>query len=314
MSEIQPLVSVYTLTYKSSKTVLETLESIYAQTYPYIELIVSDDASPDNSVEVVGDWLKTHKDRFQRVELLTVEKNTGVTKNRRRAIAACRGEWIKNIAGDDALYPDAIEKLLAYTRQNPEAKMIQAKCARFDTYFDDKHFIEIHGTNEAPIYKVSTAQQQFDILLCWPCIDAPAMFYHRSVFEIPDFQHCGYPGLEDYPWFLRYTYLGNKIFFCDEIVCKYRKSSSSLQLASNNNNLISKSYLQHFFDETHAYYHGIEKVARYVVNIYQWVNCYCKSNLLKRIFNIIVFPVYWIFFKIQQRENYKRIDNAVKKG
>lgn len=314
MDSKKPLVSIYTLTYNSSKTVLETLESIYLQTYPNIELIVSDDASTDNTLDIVRTWVNSHSNRFKRVEIITVSKNTGVTENRRRAIALCDGEWIKNIPGDDALFHDAIEKLVNFTNLNPHAKMIQAKSARFDTYLDDEHFIENHGSKDDPINVVSSAKQQFDILLCWPCIDAPAMFYHRSVFDIPDFQHCGYNGLEDYPWFLRYTYLGNKIYFCDEIVCKYRKSATSLQLISNNNNLITKSYLQHFFEETHSYFHGIERVARYVVNIHDWVNCYCKSELLKKLFNFFSYPIFWAFYRIQQRKNFKRIADAVKKG
>ena len=52
MDSKKPLVSIYTLTYNSSKTVLETLESIYLQTYPNIELIVSDDASTDNTLDI----------------------------------------------------------------------------------------------------------------------------------------------------------------------------------------------------------------------------------------------------------------------
>lgn len=311
MSQNNPLVSIYTLTYNSSKTILDTLDSIYNVNYQNIELVVSDDSSKDNTVQIVKDWVARNNDRFVKTTVLTVEKNTGVAMNQKRAVAACSGEWIKNIAGDDALYPDSIDTLLKFVKDNPEAKMIQAKCARFDTFLDDEHFIEIHGSKDMPINKVSTAKQQFDILLCWPCIDAPAMFYHRSVFDIPDFQTCGYKGLEDYPWFLRYTYLGNRIYFCDEVVSKYRKSPTSLQITTNNSNLITKCYLQHFFEETHNYYHGIEKIARYVVNIHKWVNCYCKNNFLRKVFNVLTYPIYWVFYRIHQKKNFKRIEDAV---
>ena len=47
------LVSVVVLSYRSAETIVETLESIKNQTYPNIELIITDDASPDNTVQVV---------------------------------------------------------------------------------------------------------------------------------------------------------------------------------------------------------------------------------------------------------------------
>ena len=71
----QPLVSVTVITYNSSKTVLETLDSIKAQTYQNLELIVSDDCSTDDTVELCRNWIEQNKERFVRTELLTVEKN-----------------------------------------------------------------------------------------------------------------------------------------------------------------------------------------------------------------------------------------------
>ncbi|MDR0890977.1 MAG: glycosyltransferase [Endomicrobium sp.] len=54
--ENNPLVSVCVITYNSSKYVLETLESIKTQTYQNIELIVSDDCSTDDTVEVCENY------------------------------------------------------------------------------------------------------------------------------------------------------------------------------------------------------------------------------------------------------------------
>ena len=53
----QPLVSVPVITYNSAKFVLETLESIKAQTYQNIELVISDDCSTDNTVQICRDWV-----------------------------------------------------------------------------------------------------------------------------------------------------------------------------------------------------------------------------------------------------------------
>ena len=99
-----PLVSIIVITYNSSKYVLETLESAKAQTYQNIELIVSDDCSTDNTVEICHNWIEQNKERFVRTELITVEKNTGIAPNCNRGVKAAKGEWVKLIAGDDVLH------------------------------------------------------------------------------------------------------------------------------------------------------------------------------------------------------------------
>jgi alpha-1,3-rhamnosyltransferase len=86
----QPLVSVRVITYNSSKTVIETLDSIYNQTYPNIELIISDDCSKDDTVAICREWVNQHKERFARTEILTVPQNTGVSANINRSEKACR--------------------------------------------------------------------------------------------------------------------------------------------------------------------------------------------------------------------------------
>ena len=65
MQEGNPLVSIIVITYNSSKYVLETLESAKAQTYQNIELIVTDDCSNDNTVEICRKWIEENKERFQ---------------------------------------------------------------------------------------------------------------------------------------------------------------------------------------------------------------------------------------------------------
>ena len=109
MEEKMPLVSVAVITYNSSKYVLDTLESIKAQTYKNIELIISDDSSTDNTMQLCKDWCDQNKDRFVRIQVIEPEKNTGVAANCNRAEAACEGDWVKLIAGDDMLLPDCIE-------------------------------------------------------------------------------------------------------------------------------------------------------------------------------------------------------------
>ena len=57
---MSPLVTIVVVSYNHSKYIKENLDSILSQTYPNIQLIVADDASPDNSVEVFEEWLSNN--------------------------------------------------------------------------------------------------------------------------------------------------------------------------------------------------------------------------------------------------------------
>ena len=55
------LVSISVITYNSSKYILDTLDSVKAQTYPNLELVISDDCSTDNTIDLCKDWVKRTK-------------------------------------------------------------------------------------------------------------------------------------------------------------------------------------------------------------------------------------------------------------
>ena len=176
----QPLVSVAVVTYNSSKTVVETLDSIYNQTYPNLELIISDDCSPDNTVEICRDWIELHKDRFTRTVLLTADKNTGVSANMNRGADACEGEWVKDIAGDDVLIPDCVETYVDYIREHPDAVVVFAIVEVFGGDEETRESIEERYSMEKEFFSWSIEDQYDYITLERNCIPAPTAFYNRA--------------------------------------------------------------------------------------------------------------------------------------
>ena len=85
------LVSVIVYTYHSSETIIETLNSIKEQTYPMIELIVSDDASVDGTVDKVKHWIQKNQKRFVRCEVFVNLHNMGISRHFFKAIAYVQG-------------------------------------------------------------------------------------------------------------------------------------------------------------------------------------------------------------------------------
>ena len=99
MSAPAPLLSVLCLTYNHEAFVAETMESFLAQRTGFeIEVVVADDCSTDATLHVVEGF----RHRFgARLRVLRTDVNLGVTRNFRRALAACRGRYVALCEGDD---------------------------------------------------------------------------------------------------------------------------------------------------------------------------------------------------------------------
>lgn len=117
MSVPMPLVTVVALCYNHSRYVIETLESIRNQTYENLEVIVVDDCSKDDSVEVVTNWLAQHAPQWR---FICHAQNKGVSKSLNESINIARGKYYKSIACDDILLPHFISTMVEHFEQLTE--------------------------------------------------------------------------------------------------------------------------------------------------------------------------------------------------
>lgn len=102
-----PLVTIIVVSYNQAKYIKENLDSIKSQTYNNIELIVADDASPDNSVAIFESWLT---DNNYSAKKNYHQNNTGLATILNECIEIATGKYIKIIAADDYLHPESIEQ------------------------------------------------------------------------------------------------------------------------------------------------------------------------------------------------------------
>ncbi len=108
----QKLVSVCINAYNSSQTIAQTLSSVLAQTYTNLQIVVVDDCSTDNTVEIV----KSFDDK--RIELYTLEKNGNVSIANNECLRHTKGEYIAHLDADDIWVPDKIEKQVNFLEEN----------------------------------------------------------------------------------------------------------------------------------------------------------------------------------------------------
>lgn len=229
MKESNPLVSIVVCTYNSSEYILEALESAKNQTYRNIELIISDDASKDNTVEICRNWLNVNKDRFSRVEHMTVKENTGVVRNANRSFKAARGNWIKFLPADDILLDKCIESNLDYINQSDENILFLFSRFKFlvgKEFVTDHRRINYFNNSEGEFNK--SARGQFfslvkDLFVCPPTVFIKTSTLHElggfdEEFEITD----------DFPLFLKATSRGIKFYLNPVETTVYRFHESSL--------------------------------------------------------------------------------------
>ncbi len=224
-----PVVTVAVVTYNSAAYIEETLESVWAQSYPNIELIISDDASTDNTVDICKQWLQKHRLRFLNTALLLAEKNRGVSANRNRAEQYAQGRYVKPLAGDDLLMPDAIARYVDYMQQHPKVHYLFGKIEPFGDATES-----IRALNDAlPQYYTFfdlSAREQYKQLMRNACyVPEPSFFFDRKVNERRDIHYDErIPMLDDWPKWIRITRTGEKLHLLTHVTARYRIRSSSV--------------------------------------------------------------------------------------
>ena len=225
-----PLVSILVVTYNSSKYVIETLESARLQTYQNIELIVTDDCSTDLTVDICSNWIKINQTRFVRVELITALKNAGTPANLNKGYRASKAQWIKAIAGDDALLPTCIENNIKYVIKNPIAKIVHSIAIAYKDNFSNENFVKLlNSSSQLNFSDKLTAFDQYEMLLRESLVSAPTAFINIELIKSIGYCDESIPFIEDRPVWLKITKGGEKIYFLNAATVLYRLHSESIQ-------------------------------------------------------------------------------------
>jgi glycosyltransferase involved in cell wall biosynthesis len=113
----QPLVSVLIASYNHARFLDETIGSVLAQTYQNWELLITDDASTDDSAAVLRRYAEQHPGR---IRVFLHERNRGVSSATNNSLAAARGQYLAILGSDDRMRPGRLAAQVAYLEANPQ--------------------------------------------------------------------------------------------------------------------------------------------------------------------------------------------------
>ena len=210
---IPGFVSVIMPSYNTGQFIAESIESVLAQTYTNWELLIVDDASTDNTDEVVADVKKRHCERSEAIHYFKNNRNRGAAYSRNLALREAKGEWIAFLDSDDLWLPEKLEKQLKFMNDNGYKFSgtgrieIDENSKPLKTYIRSPHHVGKLGM----------------FLYCWPgCL---TVMYHAptvGLVQIADLKKNN-----DYAIWLKVI---KKIdfFAFDDVLSKYRVRTKSI--------------------------------------------------------------------------------------
>jgi len=227
------LVSIIVSSFNSSAFIIEALDSIFSQTWQNIEIIITDDCSEDNTLEICREWINKNKLRFIDAKILSSNKNTGIAANANRGLNAARGSWIKFIGADDSLKANCIEDNLTFIWLNPQVKILFSRIEIYKDSFEPQNLIETtpglpYDQNGIMAYGRSAYAQYKMLLVCDRIHFSPSVFIQReTLVSVGGFDER-FKMIEDYPLWLKLTKLGHKLYLMHKVTVNYRKHSGAI--------------------------------------------------------------------------------------
>ena len=231
----EPLVSIIVITYNSSKYVLETLESAKNQSYKNIELIISDDASTDNTCAIVQKFIHDNENYFTQCKLIRAEKNTGISGNCNRGVKGSTGAFIKLIAGDDLLTENCVEDFVFFFNERTEAKIAASQTRIF--FDNDINNYQIWPSKGQ--FPTGLERQRLEILKA-NFVYNVSIFFTRDLFnDVGGFDE-NYPMIEDYPFDFKVLQAGYEFFLVENVCVNYRVNYDSTTRPANQNKFVNE--------------------------------------------------------------------------
>lgn len=126
--------SVLIANYNNGKYLQEAIDSVFSQSYTDWEIVIVDDGSTDNSVNI---YSKLAKD--DRIQIYFNNQNKGCTYTKWRCIEECRGEIFGFLDADDTLLPDALETMVKAHTDNPNVSIVSSRHYHCDEQMNIRH-------------------------------------------------------------------------------------------------------------------------------------------------------------------------------
>ncbi|MBE5978966.1 MAG: glycosyltransferase [Paenibacillaceae bacterium] len=207
-----PKISVIMPLYNAEQFVSKAIESILQQSYKDFELLIVDDCSTDNSLDIVS------KIRDSRIKIVRNEKNEGISFSRNRGLALASGEYIALMDDDDLTVPFRFDTQVNYLNVHSDIDVVGGRHCIID---ENDQIIRTCGEPlNNPLYI------RADMMLYDSVANGSAMFRADFIKRNRINYHDGWLGMEDYHFWIQCSARG-RITNLSENLLYWRKSGNN---------------------------------------------------------------------------------------
>lgn len=207
-----PKISVIMPLYNAEQFVSKAIESILQQSYKDFELLIVDDCSTDNSLDIVS------RIRDSRIKIVRNEKNEGISFSRNRALALASGEYIALMDDDDVTVPFRFDTQVNYLDVHSEIDVVGGRHCIIDE--ND----QIIRTGREPLN--NPLYIRADMMLYDSVANGSAMFRTDFIKRNLINYHDDWLGMEDYHFWIQCSVRG-RITNLSDILLYWRNTGNN---------------------------------------------------------------------------------------
>jgi glycosyltransferase involved in cell wall biosynthesis len=218
INKYQPFISVLIPTYNFAQYIGQAIDSILAQDYANLEIIVVDDGSTDNTQEIVATFVETlHATSLPNIRYFRKE-HSGISATHNALLEKAQGELIAWCDADDYWLSGKLKTQIDYLEKNPECQIIFTK---YEHFFENENTKDDLLKNPVVVHQINFAQKNHFYL--------PSSLAQREVFEIcGNFNEEITTGEDDTEMVHRMQIFGIKSHYLENIFYQRRLHASNI--------------------------------------------------------------------------------------
>ena len=276
------LVSIIMPAFNSSKTILDSINSVQSQTYQNWEMIIIDDGSTDNTKDIITPFLSDYRIKYLR------QLNSGPSIARNNGINKAKGKYLAFLDSDDLWKPNKLEIQIKYLHNNPTYGLIHTNYSTFENDIKDcKPFKQSSWFSKWPGY---------DRLLIFDSIGTLTVLTETQLKSLGGFRKDLF-GTEDWDLWIRVS-KETKISKLNDDTAYYRINPDGLSQSFDKHLVeLKKVYNQHVFHSNAA--KKIYYAAKSVFSFRKAKNYFNNKKILYFVVKIFFGIYYWLMAHIK---------------